>query len=509
MSSTLFSSTAQAVVSRPSFGVLGLCTILVTVLTGCGDQPTTPRAAPVDAEAEAGAPAAIGPAPPRPDVLVLVLDSLRADRMGGALRREDDRDLTPTLDGIGRSGLNAVLGLAPSPHTAPSFASLLSGLSPLSHGVRNAENGTHSVLPSDVRTFPELLKAAGWSTTLVHESGQILQGGGFFQGFDLVAPTSGLEGTARALDTLLATADVDVPHCVVVHSYAAHVPFLPPRDHFGIQYRGRYTEAPEGGATRGGRFRERQELLENFEGNRKGRAYAELAEGFLEPYEGMTDDDVVWLRDLYDENLAWVDAQVAELLNVWSDHRSYPDSMIVLTSGHGLALGDGGRFGVEHGLSGATMHVPFAIAGPGVAPGALMSAVSTVTLPATLLDLCGLRPPPAMESSLGSMLGVRGLRDDLKIARVQSPATREFGVAWMRYVVLQRPDEQGRSYYDFFLDPMLSEPVELDEPLAERLDKIYASLIEKDRDPARAHRPQSAPLPPRARQGLRVLGYVQ
>ncbi|WP_145185668.1 sulfatase-like hydrolase/transferase [Planctomycetes bacterium Pla163] len=511
MSPILSPSARRTAAAVPALVLLGLVSALAGTLVGCSDGPETPRAAPADESAPAvvapTAPSA--PSAPRPDVLVLVLDSLRADRMGGAMRREDERDLTPMIDGIARSGLNAVLSFSPSPHSAPSFASLSSGLAPLVHGVRNVVGEELSVLADEVRTFPEVLQSAGWRTVLVHESGQILDGAGLFQGIDLVVPTGGLEGSTQALESVLTSADSDAPICVIVHSYGAHPPFLPPRDRYGVQFRGRYTEAPGTDPERGGRFRERQEALEGFEGNPKGREFAELAEGFLEPYDGMTDDDIAWLRDLYDENLALVDAQVGEIFDVWSDHRSFADSLVVLTSGHGLALGDEGRFGVDHGLSGATVRVPLAISGPGVTPGILMSATSTLTVPATVLELCGLQPVPAMEPSLGDLLTVRGVRDGLEIVPIQSPATGELGVAWIRYVVLERPDERGRTYYDAFADPGLLEPVELESIVVDRLDSVYASMVQQAEDTARVHRAGTAPLPPRARQRLRVLGYTQ
>lgn len=476
------------------------------VLAACS-EPQRPAPAPAPESAPAKAPPAFVPKPP--DVLVLVLDSLRVDRMSDMRRREIERRITPNLDGISHAGATAYLGYAPSPHTAPSLMSLFTGLAPAAHGVRNVDADGVWVLDEDVPTLAERMKEAGYRTLLLHENGQVQMGAGFGRGFDITVPTGGLTGSIASLDTLLANTPADQPQFVVLHSYAAHAPFVPPRDHFGASFRGRFTEAEGTDPERGGQFRERQEALEAFEGNVRGREYADLAQGFLEPYDGMTADDLAWLADLYDENVAWVDAQIGDLIASWSRHRSYGDTLVALTASHGLALGEMGLVGNERGLVGALSHVPLVISGPGVAPGTIVTSVTTTALPATLLELVGERPPGPMTASLVPALVERGVREVYDEVPMQSLATGEYGYQRKRYAALLAADGSGARFFDPYDEPELLVETELDQDVAAGLITGHQARLKRDGARRAARPPTRAELPPRARQRLRVLGYLK
>lgn len=444
----------------------------------------------------------------RPDVLVLVVDSLRVDRMNDLRRRESDREVTPNLDGISRSGITTFMGLAPSPHTAPSLASLFTGVAPAAHGIRNVEDDQVYVLSDQLATLAELMRDAGFTTTFVHESGQVQPNSGLTRGFDVVIPTGGLSGSIASIDSVLGNAPAERPQFVVLHTYEAHAPFLPPRDHFGLKFRGRYTEAEGTDPDRGGQFRERQEALEAFEGNRRGREFADLAGGFLEPYEGMSEADVEWLNDLYDENLAWVDAQIGDLVATWSRHRSYGDTIVALTAGHGIALGENGQIGNERGLFGALTHVPYVLSGPGVAPGYISSTASIISIPGTLLELVDVEAPRRMAASLGNALTRRGTRAVEDEAAMQSLATDEYGYSLMRYVVTSHGTDDAR-YFDPMQDTSLLVDADLDENTRALLLTAHQRRIEQDRERGKALGASRAPLAQRARQRLRVLGYLR
>ena len=99
-----------------------------------------------------------GPKPqpaPRPNVLLVTIDTLRADRLGcyGYTRAA-----TPVLDGLAARGARFRTAIAHAPLTAPSHASILTGRTPLGHGVR--DNGAY-VLPAGVRSVAEDLGARG------------------------------------------------------------------------------------------------------------------------------------------------------------------------------------------------------------------------------------------------------------------------------------------------------------------------------------------------------------
>jgi choline-sulfatase len=97
-------------------------------------------------------------AAPRPNVLIVTIDTLRADRVG-AYGSKTAR--TPALDRLAAEGLRAADAIAPAPITMPSHASLFTGLYPPAHGVR--DNGT-AALPDPVVTLAERLGGAGYTT---------------------------------------------------------------------------------------------------------------------------------------------------------------------------------------------------------------------------------------------------------------------------------------------------------------------------------------------------------
>ena len=118
-----------------------LSLLQLALLSGCGaEPPSVERAA------------------PRPSLVLITLDTTRADRIGAyghSLAR------TPTLDGLAAQGARFDRAYAVVPLTTPSHASMLSGVYPTRHGVHN--NGD-AVLPDRFVTLAERLQAQGWRT---------------------------------------------------------------------------------------------------------------------------------------------------------------------------------------------------------------------------------------------------------------------------------------------------------------------------------------------------------
>ncbi len=134
-----------------------------------------PACAPRDA-----APPPLGDPVGPPDVLLISVDTFRADRAGCM---GHSGGLTPTLDRILRAGIQARDAYAPAPLTAVSHASMLTGLEPPSHGVR--ENGAFPLPASGFPTIAELLDGAGFRTAAFIAAMPLSGRLGFSRGFDL------------------------------------------------------------------------------------------------------------------------------------------------------------------------------------------------------------------------------------------------------------------------------------------------------------------------------------
>ena len=286
-------------------------------------------------------PALLGVAAPKPAILLVTIDTARADRLG-PYGYTDAR--TPTLDRLAATGTTFMRAYASAPLTIPSHATIFTGLYPPTHGVRNEGDFR---LPEQVNTVAERLGASGYRTMAFTSAFTTQRRWGLAQGFDLYhdpivegSPTQitwrdqrpANEVVDDALDTLEALPD-DGPVFVWVHLFDPHWPYDPP-----------------------------------------------------EPYASE-------LSDPYDGEIAFVDAQLERLVKAW-DQRYWADaSVIMVTAPHGESLGEGGE--QTHGflLHDASIRVPLIVRGPGFAAGYQEARpVSHVDVAPTLLSLANLDP---------------------------------------------------------------------------------------------------------------------
>ncbi|MEM7051902.1 MAG: sulfatase-like hydrolase/transferase [Acidobacteriota bacterium] len=168
------------------------------------------------------------PAPPRPNVLLITVDTLRPDALGWI----GGGDHTPALDRLAASGVRFPRALSPAPLTLPSHTSILTGLLPRRHGVR--DNG-QTVAP-DLVTLGQSLKAVGYRSAafvsgfpLVADFG--LDGG--FDHYDDDLGESGLERPAAAtVDAALEwlRSEDTGPWFLWLHLYDPHDPYEPPAE---------------------------------------------------------------------------------------------------------------------------------------------------------------------------------------------------------------------------------------------------------------------------------------
>jgi arylsulfatase A-like enzyme/cytochrome c-type biogenesis protein CcmH/NrfG len=278
-------------------------------------------------------------------VLLVTLDTLRADHVSCYGRSPV---ATPALDGLAQRGARATRAWTPVPLTTPAHASILSGLYPPSHGVRN---NARFRLPDGVTTLPEIMKASGAKTAAFVASFTTSRLFGLGQGFDVYdddmgndlrmgrrSQRPGDEVVDRAL-TWLAENGAG-PFFLWVHLYDPHFPY----------------EAP--------------------------RAYAERFPG-----------------DPYSAEVAFTDAQVGRLVLALEKAGTAARTVVVAVADHGEGLGSHGED--RHGilLYEETLRVPLVFVAPGrVVGGSVIDAVaSTVDVAPTILGLLGRSPATAMQ----------------------------------------------------------------------------------------------------------------
>ena len=193
---------------------------------------------------EPPAPVVLGPPQPRPDILLVTIDALRADHLSSS---GYDRLTTPAIDAFAQTAVRFTSAIAQAPYTKASVASLMTGLYPSTHktvttSVPFPETMTGhpatapiltDVLPASVTTLAEVLRSAGYRTAGFTANPFLIEAFGFSRGFDRFQfyPGGDFAGgdrlVADAVDAARAS-DPRQPLFTWVHLMEPHSPYTPP-----------------------------------------------------------------------------------------------------------------------------------------------------------------------------------------------------------------------------------------------------------------------------------------
>ena len=290
------------------------------------------------------------PVPP-PDALLITVDTLRGDRWGCT---GDPQARTPFVDRMARKGLLAFEGRASAPITLPSHTTIMTGLAPVSHAVR--DNGIFRLGP-DAKTLAETLREAGYATAAFVASYPLSGRFGLERGFDQYDDFLGgtedesvgqlRERTAsevvsrvrRYFDRGKAPAS-DIPFFLWTHFFDPHAPYEAP---------------PPWNAAVGG--------------------------------------------DLYRAEIASADREMTRLLRELQTRRPGHAWHVFITSDHGEGLGEHGE--ISHGilLHSATLRVPFIASGGKQKPDLVAVPFSLERVPRTILKNLGVSGSPHPQSA--------------------------------------------------------------------------------------------------------------
>ena len=344
----------------------GLVLQAPAIVAAGGSRPTVVRPAVVQP-----APARVPPRPwpPRPNVVVYLVDTLRADRLGcyGAAK-----PLSPHVDAFARDATLFERAVAQSTWTRPAVASLLTGLGPLAHGVETLDDR----LPEAATTLPELLHAAGYRTAGWSTNPQVSAGTGLAQGFDDFEVFQKDPGSAAVnrrvfawLDRSSARAGSRSPFFLYVHTLDPHAPYEPLPE-----MRRRFAAGiPEGAGSHA-------EVVEAY-GARGPEREARVAR----------------LSRLYDAEVAGNDRSFGELVAELRRRGLYDGALVVFVADHGEEFDEHGELGHGNDLYEPTLHVPFVVKWPRQAAGERVRALAQqVDLLPTLLAAAGLPRPAAL-----------------------------------------------------------------------------------------------------------------
>jgi arylsulfatase A-like enzyme/Tfp pilus assembly protein PilF len=284
-------------------------------------------------------PAAAVPPPSGGGPIVLItIDTLRADRLGAY---GSPKGLTPVLDQFARDAVRFTAAVTQVPLTLPAHASLLTGLHPARHGVRT-NDGFH--LAPTVPTLAESLRAGGYATGAFIGGDPLRASSGLARGFeqydDAFLQRAG--AVERSADEVAGAVELWIeqhksrPFFVWAHLFDPHSPYTPP-----APYAAAYADAP------------------------------------------------------YDGEVAYTDAAIGRLFEWLKARNLFSESTIVIVADHGEALGDHGER--THGtfLYDATIRVPMIVKPPRASGARVVDVpVEIADLAPTIAALAGVAMPP-------------------------------------------------------------------------------------------------------------------
>jgi arylsulfatase A-like enzyme len=277
--------------------------------------------------------------PARPDILVVSIDTLRADHLGAW---GYPRPTSPFLDELAAGGTRFSNAWSPSPWTLPSHATMLSGLLPLHHGAIESD----LTVPADVPWLPVAMRDAGYATSAIVATLFVGDRYGFNRGFDAFEDfgiddeRANRKSTVDAEDVVkharrwAASQPPGKPLFLFLHFYDVHYEYDPP--------------AP---------FNERFDRPSNSD-DLTYRKYDWYKDHPVAP------DQLAHQVAQYDEEIAYVDATLATLRDAWK--AAGREAIWVVTADHGEEFGERGSWGHAHTLWPEQLHVPWIVAGPGV-----------------------------------------------------------------------------------------------------------------------------------------------
>jgi len=295
---------------------------------------------------------------PRPSVVLVVFDTLRADAVSAY---GQVAGTTPNLDRLAREGLRYENAFAPAPWTVSSHATLFSGLRVDEHGV--GLDG-RAVVPDALPMLAEDFQTAGYATASFSENGLVGREFGFDQGFDRFETpdiAGNLEkiirGEAVTEFPLLAgvrdwnrTRDPSQPYFLFVNLFDAHDPY---------EVRESNPWVPDGVP--------REEL------DYIASTYV-VPQSLCDALPTRTHLDA--LRGLYLGDVARADAKFGELLEILEERDPETPRIILATSDHGEHLGENRLMGHQFSVRMAALHIPMVVSGiPESEPAVIEEAV--------------------------------------------------------------------------------------------------------------------------------------
>jgi arylsulfatase A-like enzyme len=419
----------------------------------------------------------------RPNVLLISIDTLRADRLGAYGYA---RPTSPNLDRLAGRGVRFADVVTQSTRTLMAHKSIFAAT------LSSVHRGRLDPRP----TLAARLQEAGYDTAAFVDGGFLRSRFGHEKGFALYVddlaepapkggrPVADREGGGFAEILPAASSwlkeSAREPFFLFLHTYDVHCPYEPPEDHARIFTGGRPAPLDVGGMCGKSHFKDSE----------------------------ITEPAIRWISDLYDAGIHYADDLLGGFLGRLEGQGLLDRTLVVVISDHGESLGERGWIG-HNRLHPPQLFVPWIMSGPDLPAGGVVDApVQLVDLVPTLLDYLDL---PPIEGAAGSSL-IPAIHGDAAVERerlrvCESKTARALlSGSW----VLEQDLASGSPLllYDWKVDPEARhDRLAQEERTAQEILAAWRSLATR-LEVRHGALPEGPELDEGARRDLRALGYV-
>jgi arylsulfatase A-like enzyme len=430
-----------------------------------------------------------------PNIVLIVVDTLRADKLGVYGNK---RGLSPFLDELAGRGTLFLNAYAPSSWTCPSVASLFSSRYASQHGV----NSFDARLAPEEITMAEVLAERGYVGGGFSANLRMLEVNGYAQGFKvwhayMGSQTNDLKPRADVLRRESIgwikpiAGDRARPKLLYLQYMEPHTPYQPIEPFRSTFIRGSEAVNEQAALTK------------------------------LEKQQRLTPAEIERLESLYDGEVAAVDAEIRTLFDDLGKLGLLDNAVIIITADHGEEFGEHGKMLHGFTLFNTVMRIPLIIVAPGFPAGRVVEDnVSLVDVAPTVLELASLPAPPPFEGrSLVPMMRnpyspqalwarMRWALNGHEVIGEIEPFAGPTDFRWHTQAIVGGPDKvlvnpKGAAVqFNLQADPREIEPTTVSDALLQRLKARRTELQAHARETTKG-----APLDDATREKLRALGY--
>jgi arylsulfatase A-like enzyme len=439
-----------------------------------------------------GAEAGAVPPPGRDNVVLIVVDALRADHLGCY---GFPLATTPVMDRLARNALVGKNVYAQSNWTGPCMASMMTGTYPEVHKITKSPEDAQdrfAILPTTLRIIPEPLQANGYFTAAVTSCGWVSPTSGYGKGFTefhLVDRDDAII-IQKAIERILA--NKAKPFFFYIHLLDAH-------DYFDLhkEYSPLARPAPEV-----------SETMRKLAETPRADIYNWLASPERE--KDLTAVDVAYLRDRYDHYVNRTDRLIGDLVDALDRERLLDRTIVILTADHGESFFEHRR--LLHGgdsLYREVVRVPLILHNRPrfPKPKTLESNAESVDIFPTILDLLNIKSVstegvPQIQGT--SLLAPR--KDQIALSR----AGKRMRIVFREWSLLRTETQGSFELYDLSRDPGERRNLAADRPdVVRELNALLGRKIAESLALSGKILPEDGPMDENTKKILKSLGYIK